>query len=125
MQFDAQFDAKGLDSAERFSPIIENLKEQRKRLFASIDMIMYHPVLFFGASEDNRQTLIDYIQAWEGLYHKKLLIKGIKIIASAWVYGLSKVPYLGLDKIPIGTMVRITFLKGSFNTPYLRAVELV
>lgn len=69
VQFDAQFDAKGLDSAERFSPIIENLKEQRKRLFASIDMIMYHPVLFFGASEDNRQTLIDYIQAWEGLYH--------------------------------------------------------
>ena len=69
VQFDAQFDAKGLDSAERFSPIIENLKEQRKRLFASIDMIMYHPVLFFGASEDNRQTLIDYIQAWGGLYH--------------------------------------------------------
>ncbi|MEE1263339.1 hypothetical protein [Ruminococcus sp.] len=51
--------------------------------------------------------------------------EGIKIIASAWVYGLSKVPYLGLDKIPIGTRVRITFLKGSFNTPYLRAVELV
>lgn len=69
VQFDAQFDAKGLDSAERFSPIIENLKTQRKRLFTSIDMIMYHPVLFFGASEDNRQILIDYIQAWESLYH--------------------------------------------------------
>lgn len=69
VQFDAQFDAKGLDGAERFSPIIENLKSQRKRLFNSIDMIMYHPVLFFGASEDNRQNLIDYIQAWEGLYH--------------------------------------------------------
>lgn len=69
VQFDVQFDAKGLDSAERFSPIIENLKAQRKKLFSNIDMIMYHPVLFFGASEDNRQTLIDYIQAWEELYH--------------------------------------------------------
>lgn len=68
VQFDAQFEAKGLDGAEHFSPIIENLKSQRKRLFNSIDMIMYHPVLFFGASEDNRQNLIDYIRAWEGLY---------------------------------------------------------
>lgn len=69
IQFDAQFDAKELDGAERFSPIIENLKAQRKKLFASIDMIMYHSVLFFGASEDNRQILIGYIQAWESLYH--------------------------------------------------------
>lgn len=69
VQFDAQFDAKGLDGAEHFAPIINNLKTQREKLFSSIDMIMYHPVLFFGASEDNRKNLIDYIQAWESLYH--------------------------------------------------------
>ena len=69
VQFDAQFDAKGLDGAEHFAPIINNLKTQREKLFSSIDMIMYHPVLFFGASEDNRKNLVDYIQAWESLYH--------------------------------------------------------
>lgn len=69
VQFDAQFDAKGLDGAEHFAPIINNLKTQREKLFSSIDMIMYHPVLFFGASEDNRKNLIGYIQAWESLYH--------------------------------------------------------
>lgn len=68
-QFDTQFDAKGLDTAERFSPIIDNLKLQREKLFASMDMIMYHPVLLFGASDEKRQILIDYIRAWENLYH--------------------------------------------------------
>lgn len=69
MQFDAQFDAKGFDNAERFSPIIANLKEQRANLFTSIDMVMYHPVLLFGASEEKRQILFNYIQSWERLYH--------------------------------------------------------
>lgn len=69
VQFDSQFDAKGFDTVEHFQPIIANLKEQRKKLFDLIDMIMYHPVLLFGASEKNRQILIDYIQAWEHLYH--------------------------------------------------------
>ncbi|OQB13593.1 MAG: DNA translocase FtsK [Firmicutes bacterium ADurb.Bin193] len=69
VQFDAQFDAKGLDNAERFTAIISNLKEQRAKLYDSIDMIMYHPVLLFGASEEKRQVLVDYIQAWERLYH--------------------------------------------------------
>lgn len=69
VQFDTQFDIKGMETAERFSPIIVNLKKYREKLYASIDMIMYHPVLFFGASEENRQNLIDYIQEWECLYH--------------------------------------------------------
>ena len=69
MQFDTQFDSKGLEAAERFSPIISNLKEKRAQLFSSLDMIMYHPVLLFGASEKDRKNLIDYIQAWEQLYH--------------------------------------------------------
>lgn len=68
-QFDAQFESKGIDTAERFSPIISNLKKYRKKLLASIDMIMYYPVLFFGASEENQQLLIDYIRTWEHLYH--------------------------------------------------------
>lgn len=69
IQFDAQFDSKGLETAERFSPIIRNLKEKRAKLFSCLDMIMYHPVLLFGASEENRTNLIEYIQAWEQLYH--------------------------------------------------------
>ena len=69
IQYDSQFDCKGLETAERFSPIINNLKEKRKKLFASLDMIMYHPVLLFGASEENRTNLIEYIKAWEQLYH--------------------------------------------------------
>lgn len=69
MQFDAQFDSKGLDTAERFTPIISNLKEKRKNLYNSLDLIMYHPVLLFGASEEHRNNLAAYIKAWEQLYH--------------------------------------------------------
>ena len=69
IQFDSQFDSKNLENAERFKPIVKELKEKREKLLDSIDMIMYHPVLLFGASEEKRQTLIDYIRAWEALYH--------------------------------------------------------
>lgn len=69
IQFDSQFDSKGLETAERFSPIIVNLKEKREKLFSNLDMIMYHPVLLFGASEEYRENLIEYIKAWEQLYH--------------------------------------------------------
>ena len=41
IQFDSQFDSKGLETAERFSPIINNLKEKREKLFASLDMMLY------------------------------------------------------------------------------------
>lgn len=30
---------------------------------------MYHPVLLFGSDEESRNLLINYIQAWEKLYH--------------------------------------------------------
>ncbi len=69
IQFDSQFDSKGLENTERFSPIISNLKEKREKLYSSLDLIMYHPVLLFGASEDSRKDLIEYIKAWEQLYH--------------------------------------------------------
>lgn len=69
IQFDFQFDSKGLETAERFSPIISNLKEKRERLFSCLDLIMYHPVLLFGASEESRIILIEYINAWAQLYH--------------------------------------------------------
>lgn len=68
-QFDAQFENKGIETAERFSPIISNLEEKRAKLFSSLDLIMYHPILLFGASEEYRMNLIDYIRAWEQLYH--------------------------------------------------------
>ncbi len=69
MRFDTQFDEKGLDGVEHFTPIISDLKNQRAKLYANLDMIMYHPVLLFGASEENRLDLINYIEAWEKLYH--------------------------------------------------------
>lgn len=69
IQFDSQFDSKGIETAERFTPIISNLMEKRVKLLSCLDIIMYHPILLFGASEENRKHLIDYIQAWEQLYH--------------------------------------------------------
>lgn len=69
IQFDSQFDSKRIEAAERFSPIINNLIDKRKKLSSCLDMILYHPVLLFGASEENRRNLIEYIQAWEQLYH--------------------------------------------------------
>lgn len=68
-QFDEQFDSKGLETLERFTPIIDNLKIARKSLLTHLDLIMYHPVLLFGASEKSKNDLIEYIQAWERLYH--------------------------------------------------------
>lgn len=68
-QFDAQFDSKGLEDLEKFSHLITNLKKKRKKLLAHLDMIMYHPVLLFSASEESRKDLIDYIKVWEKLYH--------------------------------------------------------
>ncbi len=68
-QFDAQFDAKGIETAERFAPIVAALKESRLKLLADIDLLIYHPVLLLGADEQSRQNLINYIKAWEDLYH--------------------------------------------------------
>lgn len=67
-QFDAKFDEKNLE-AERFTPIISNLKEKRERLLPYIDLIMGYPELLFGISEEGRTNLIEYINAWDQLYH--------------------------------------------------------
>ncbi len=69
IQFDAQFDSKGIETAERFAPIIRDLKAKRDKLLDCLDLVMYYPVLLFGASEEIRTNLIGYIQAWEQLYH--------------------------------------------------------
>lgn len=69
IQYDAQFDLKEIDTAEKFAPIIGRLIELRALLCKELDMIMYHPVLLFGSSEEVREILIDYIRAWEQLYH--------------------------------------------------------
>lgn len=68
-QFDAQFKTKGIETADYFVPIIEELLSYRSKLLENLDMIMYYPVLSFGADEDARQTLIGYIEAWAKLYH--------------------------------------------------------
>lgn len=68
-QFDDQFKAKNIETAELFIPIIEELLTLRGKLLSNLDMIMYYPVLSFGVDEEARQTLIGYIEAWAKLYH--------------------------------------------------------
>ncbi len=68
-QFDAQFKAKNIETAELFVPIIGELLTLRGKLLSNLDMIMYYPVLSFGVDEEARQTLIGYIEAWAKLYH--------------------------------------------------------
>ena len=68
-QFDTQFKAKNIETAELFIPIIEELLTLRGKLLSNLDMIMYYPVLSFGVDEEARQTLIGYIEAWAKLYH--------------------------------------------------------
>lgn len=68
-QFDAQFKAKNIETAELFIPIIEELLTLRGKLLSNLDMIMYYPVLSFGVDEEARQTLIGYIETWAKLYH--------------------------------------------------------
>ena len=59
-QFDAQFKAKNIETAEMFIPIIEELLTLRNKLLGNLDMIMYYPVLSFGVDEEARNTLIGY-----------------------------------------------------------------
>lgn len=68
VQFDEQFAIKGIETAEPYRPIIERLSKRREQLFKNIDMIMYHPILLFGAATEAREILIDYIEAWADLY---------------------------------------------------------
>ena len=68
-QFDAQFKAKNIETAEMFIPIIEELLTLRRKLLSNLDMIMYYPVLSFGVDEEARQTLMGYIEVWAKLYH--------------------------------------------------------
>lgn len=68
-QFDTQFNAKAIETAEAFTPIIQELLTYRNKLLGNLDMIMYYPVLSFGADEEARQALIGYIEAWARLYH--------------------------------------------------------
>lgn len=68
-QFDTQFNAKNIETAEIFTPIIEELLTLRGKLLGNLDMIMYYPVLSFGVDEEARQTLIGYVESWAKLYH--------------------------------------------------------
>lgn len=68
VQFDEKFDSKGIETAEHFAPIIQRLVELRNKLMKSLDLIMYYPVLTFGADEDIRKDMLDYIDTWAKLY---------------------------------------------------------
>lgn len=67
-QFDGQFTSKCVEIVDCFEPIINKLINYRKKLIDNLDMIMYYPVLSFGADEKIRQDLIEYIEAWAKLY---------------------------------------------------------
>ena len=92
IQFDEQFQAKGLHNTEAFTPIIVSLKELREKLIKDLDLIMYYPVLDFGADENARKDMIAYVDAWAKLYHaysvnepamRELSIGGTSYIARA------------------------------------------
>ena len=68
IQFDRKFDSKGIETAERFKPIIASLVELRKRLLKNLDLIMYYPVLTFGADEEIRKDMLEYLDVWARLY---------------------------------------------------------
>ena len=68
IQFDEKFDSKGIETAEYFEPIIENLINLRKKLLKNLDLIMYYPVLTFGVDEEIRKDMLDYLDAWAKLY---------------------------------------------------------
>lgn len=67
-QFDEKFDSKVIETAEHFAPIIQRLVELRNKLLKSLDLIMYYPVLTFGADEDIRKDMLEYIDTWAKLY---------------------------------------------------------
>lgn len=48
-----------------------------------------------------------------------------KIFASVWAYNPSKVEYLDMDKVPVGSKVALTFVKGKSGVPYLREFEVL
>ena len=68
IQFDGKFDSKGIETAERFKLIIDSLIVLRKRLLKNLDLIMYYPVLTFGADENIRKDMLDYLDTWARLY---------------------------------------------------------
>ena len=68
-RFDEQFSVKGLETLEYFKPIVEELLSLHNDLLKNLDIIMYYPVLSFGADETVRTAMIEYIKTWAKLYH--------------------------------------------------------
>lgn len=68
-QFDEQFRNKGIETAEYFAPIVEELIQYRTQLIKDLDLIMYYPVLSFGVDEEARKNLLGYVESWAKLYH--------------------------------------------------------
>lgn len=69
IQFDKKFKETGIEVVEHFESIITSLVNLRKKLIKNLDMIMYYPILSFGADEEARNDLIAYIEEWAKLYH--------------------------------------------------------
>lgn len=69
IQFDAQFTERKIEAIEAFAPIIDALKKYRNDLLDYLDMIMYQPILLFGADHKVRELMIKYIDTWASLYN--------------------------------------------------------
>lgn len=69
IQFDSQFEERKIEAIEAFAPIIDTLKKQRDDLLGYLDMIMYQPILLFGADCKIRELMIKYIDTWASLYN--------------------------------------------------------
>jgi hypothetical protein len=65
--FDVEFRKKGADSVDYFTDIVQDLVECRKTLLQNLELIMYFPILAFGADKELRNVLYKYNEKWAEL----------------------------------------------------------
>jgi hypothetical protein len=67
-RFDDEFKNRRLtDTTFEFSPIITDLVACRNMLLANLELIMYFPILAFGAEEELKTSLYKYTENWTAL----------------------------------------------------------
>lgn len=67
-RFDEQFKQRNMtDSTFEFSPVITDLVAYRDKLLASLDLIMYFPILAFSSDADLKNVLYLYTEKWTEL----------------------------------------------------------
>ncbi len=66
-RFDEQFAQRKDENVDSFTPIIDRLVSYRNILLENLDVVMYFPVLGFGANETLKDTLYKYTEVWAEL----------------------------------------------------------